>query len=181
MKTIRKIGLVCISAIVIACSGCNIWNEVDKGSDAVVSVVGEEPNDDTKFMCEESLKKFVYGLNQKYGPTALIATEWNSGLTDLSNALSDVPNSDAIASEKNILLINEITSSVFDDNLNINYDTISNLDFAIKEMYDLGEYIRANCVMKNNEQLYNVTVQWHIVDNIAGINCPLVSTIMINQ
>lgn len=43
-----------------------------------------------------------------------------------------------------------------------------------REMYDVGEYIRANCVMKNNDQLYNVTAQWHFVDNIAGINYPLV-------
>lgn len=180
MKKLKQIYLLLL-IIVVFCSGCDVWEKVDKGLDSVVSIVEEEPNDDTKFMCEESLKKFIYGLNQKYGPTALIATEWNSGLTDLRDALSDVPNSEAITSEKNILLINEITSRVFDDNLNINYDTISNLDFAVREMYDVGEYIRANCVMKNNDQLYNVTVQWHFVDNIAGINCPLVSKITINQ
>ena len=85
-------------------------------------------------------------------------------LHDTYNLLKNDPYNE----ELNRIIINGVTGRIFDEDLGINYDTVSDMDFIIKDMSTTGSFTRAKCEMINGGQSQNVIVRWQI-DNSGGM------------
>jgi hypothetical protein len=146
------------------CSGCS--EEVSQGLNMAKDIAGTAikseiaPDSTVASNCKSNLANFATLLNGRNG---LMLKEWLAPDTPYQNVRE---NYNALVDDNqnkqlNGLVFDGFVSAVFDEKLNINYHTISDISFEVKDIVDLGGIMRGHATMTNNNQQTDVIVVWH--------------------
>ena len=184
-----KLRMIAIFAVyttifVLLCTGCSsetVLDNLDKTRTALEDIAGGKVDAEEEILCKGNLNDFVYMLSSRQGADACVyLSSLNFAIVEETyDQLMNDPNN----AELNKRLINEITAAVFDKDIGINYDTISEMKFRFKEMTMVGENIRAKCYMINNGIRYDVIVRWTVDDSksMAGIDFANLESILLDD
>lgn len=161
----RKIFLIIASFIlIITCSGCSeeFSQGVGVAKDIAEAAIKAEvaPEKTVISNCQGNLANVATVLNGRNGLylKEIIAPDISYGsVRENYNALVDDP----FNAQLNGIVFDGFVSAFIDEELNINYHTISDISFEVTDMVDLGSIIRSHAVMTNNNQQTNVIVMWH--------------------
>ncbi len=170
MKRKLFLAIVASLTLIITCSGCS--EEFSQGVGVAKDIAGAAiqaeiaPDSSVSSNCKGNLANVATLLNDRNGlylkefiapdvPYGSVRENYNALVDDIQNA------------QLNGIVFDGFVSAVFDENLNINYHTISDISFEVKDMADLGAIIRSHAVMTNNNQQTDVIVIWHPVYEIS--------------
>ncbi len=171
MKIMRKICLTCVLIIVMACcSGCD--EEFTEGLGMAKDIAGAAvkvavaPDTVTTSSCEGNISVLSELLNARQG---LLLKEYVApdAILGISKEYKDLVNDPGNA-QLNRILVDEIAEAVFDEKLDINYLTISDINFELKDMVDYGAFIRSHAVMTNQGKQTNVVINWRPIYEISA-------------
>lgn len=180
MKKLKFYGLLITCLAMLTCSGCDVMKTAGKVVDKA-AYLAEDANDETKTICMSNLSYFRDALNMRLGTAAYEATALHSDLTDTYKKAKEMPDEELLDSDENMLLLDEIAKLVFDDELDINYTTVSNLDFSLRDMKDSGTFVISHAIMTNDNTEHDVIITWQKTTNFAGTTYPLIFSIKTNE
>lgn len=180
MKKLKFYGLLITCLAMLTCSGCDVMKTAGKVVDKA-AYLADDANDETKTICMSNLSYFREALNMRLGPAVYEASALHSSLADTYKKAKEMTEEELLDSDENMLLVDEISKLVFDDDLNINYATISNLDFSIRDMKDSGSFVISHAIMKNDNTEHEVVITWQKTTNFSGTTYPLIFSIKTNE
>ena len=161
----RKIGLVFVLMVILTCCGCSdeVKQTLSMAKNVAETAIQSqiEAKEPERSYCKTQLSYVQGFLNERNSfilPQFLSRRiVYDKETRDLCQQLSN----DQFNNQLRGLAFEKLCQSFIDDKLNINFRTISDLKFEIKDMYDYGEYIKGYAVMTNGGEQQNVIVTWY--------------------